>query len=339
MSELKPPQLQINPILDLFTNGQMQAALDALDTLSTDYPDDSLLLNIRGACYAGLGQKDAAVESYKKAVLLKPDYAKAHYNLGGAFQEIGKLDEAVKSYEIAIALEPENAEAHNNLGNVLRELDQLDAAIKSYEKALVINPDYVEAYYSLGLTFYDLGQLQDTVKSYKKVLSIKPDFAGMHNNLGNVYRELDELDAAVESYKKAIAIKADFFEAYFSLGIIYQGNKSAMMTAVLSRFSNGGPRHSCILKWDEYALVQVCLKILLDAPRFAPFFANPEFKTRISYLLDLFKETRNARAHRSYILPRYLMRYLTSVVEFVSFNEISVFVVATPKILLVYLIG
>ena len=222
MPPISPPQEQINPILELFTSGQMQQALNALDVLSRDYPDDSLLLNIRGACYAGLGQKDAAVESYKKAVLLKPDYAKAHYNLAGALQETGQLDEAVKSYESAITLEPDNAEAHNNLGNVYRELGQLDTAIKSYKKAIVINPDYVEAYYSLGLTFQDLGQLEDTVKSYKQVLTIKPDFAGMHNNLGNVYRELGELDAAVKSYKKAIVIKPDYAEAYFNQGITFQ---------------------------------------------------------------------------------------------------------------------
>jgi len=223
MSQLKLPQEKINPILELFTNGQIQEALDAVDVLSENYPDDSLLFNIRGACFAGLGQNDAAVESYKKAVLLKPSYAKAHYNLGGALQETGQLDEAVKSYESAIALEPENAEAHNNLGNVLRELAHLNAAIKSYKKAIVINPGYVEAHYSLGLTFYDLGQLQDTVKSYKQVLTIKPDFAEMHNNLGNVYRELDELDAALKSYQKAITIKPDFVEAYYSLGITLKG--------------------------------------------------------------------------------------------------------------------
>jgi len=233
MSQLKLPQEKINPILELFTNGQIQEALDAVDVLSENYPDDSLLFNIRGACFAGLGQNDAAVESYKKAVLLKPSYAKAHYNLGGALQETGQLDEAVKSYESAIALEPENAEAHNNLGNVLRELAHLNAAIKSYKKAIVINPGYVEAHYSLGLTFYDLGQLQDTVKSYKQVLTIKPDFAEMHNNLGNVYRELDELDAALKSYQKAITIKPDFVEAYYSLGVIYQ-ERSLLNDAVKS---------------------------------------------------------------------------------------------------------
>ena len=89
---MSPTQEQIDSTLELFTKGQMQEALDTLDILAKNYPEDALLFNIRGACYAGLGQKDAAVESYKKAVLLKPDYAKAHYNLGGALQEIGQLE-------------------------------------------------------------------------------------------------------------------------------------------------------------------------------------------------------------------------------------------------------
>jgi protein O-GlcNAc transferase len=222
MSSINPTQEQINSVVELFTKGQMLEAIDKLEVLANDFPEDALLFNIRGACYAGLGQKDAAVESYKKAALLKPDYAKAHYNLGGALQEICQLDDAVKSYERAIALEPENAEAHNNLGNVLRELEKLDAAINSYEQAIEINPNYVEAHYSLGLTFHDLGQLENTVNSYKQVVAIKPDFAGMHNNLGNVYIEQGELNDALKSYKKAIAIKPDFIEALYSLGMIYQ---------------------------------------------------------------------------------------------------------------------
>ena len=222
MSSINPTQEQINSVVELFKKGQMLEAIDKLEVLANDFPEDALLFNIRGACYAGLGQKDAAVESYKKAALLKPDYAKAHYNLGGALQEICQLDDAVKSYERAIALEPENAEAHNNLGNVLRELEKLDAAINSYEQAIEINPNYVEAHYSLGLTFHDLGQLENTVNSYKQVVAIKPDFAGMHNNLGNVYIEQGELNDALKSYKKAIAIKPDFIEALYSLGMIYQ---------------------------------------------------------------------------------------------------------------------
>ena len=215
-------QEQINPILELFNKGQAQKALDSIDIILKDYPNESLLFNIRGACYAALGQLDSAVENYEKAVYINPDYAKAHYNLGGAFQEIDQLDNSVMSYENALALEPENAEAHNNLGNVLKELNKLDAAVDCYKKAISINPNYIEAHYSLGLTLQDLSQLEDSVKSYEKVLHIKPDFVGMHNNLGNVYRELGELDRAVKCYKKALTIKPDFVEVYYNLGITFQ---------------------------------------------------------------------------------------------------------------------
>ena len=124
MTTDKLPQEQIDHILNLFKSDLIQQALDFIDTLSKDYPDESLLFNIRGACYAGLGQLDSAVQNYEKALSIKPDYAKAHYNLGGALQELDKLHDSAKSYENAIALEPENAQAHNNLAIVLRELDQ-----------------------------------------------------------------------------------------------------------------------------------------------------------------------------------------------------------------------
>ena len=159
MSQRNPPQEQIDYVLDLFKNNQIQHALDFIDTLSKDYPDESLLFNIRGACYADLGQLDIAVQSYEKALSIKPDYAKAHYNLGGALQELDKLHDSAKSYEHAIALEPENAQAHNNLAIVLRELDQLEEAESSCRKAIVLNPEYAEAHSSLSVILYAIGNL------------------------------------------------------------------------------------------------------------------------------------------------------------------------------------
>ena len=136
---------QVNSIIALFSIGQFQEALDKLLTLTKDYPNEPLLNNITGACYAGLGQLDAAVKYYEKAISLNFDYAKAHFNLGSALHELGQLEESVKSYESSIAIEPNYAEAHNNLGNILRELGQLEEAVFSYERALSLNPNYVEA--------------------------------------------------------------------------------------------------------------------------------------------------------------------------------------------------
>ena len=56
-------QEQINSIIALFSSGKTQEALDAVETLIKSYPNDPVLYNISGACYAGLGQFDAAVKN------------------------------------------------------------------------------------------------------------------------------------------------------------------------------------------------------------------------------------------------------------------------------------
>ena len=218
MTKVNPLQTEINSIIALFSSGQIQEALDAVGALIKDYPNESLLFNISGACYAGLGKFNAAVKHYEKAIAIKPDYSKAHFNLGVTLQELGQGDVAVQSYEKALVIEPDYAEAHNNLGIALKELEQLDAAVESFKKAIAIKPDYVEAHYSLGTTFQELNQLDDAVKSYKEVVTIQPDFAEMHNNLGVILNKLNQKDAALKSLERAVSIKPDFEEAHNNLG-------------------------------------------------------------------------------------------------------------------------
>jgi len=219
-NQLGPSQTEINSVIALYSNGKIQEALNTVETLIKDYPDEPLLCNINGACYASLGQFDRAITLYEQALTIKPDYAEAHYNLAGTLQELGQLNAAVKSYEKSLAIKPDYAEAHNNLGNVLKDLEQLDAAVKSYKNAIAIKPDYVEAHYSLGKTHQELGQLDDAVKSYNEVVDIEPNFAEMHNNLGVILKELNQKDAALKSLERAVAIKPDFAEAHNNLGNI-----------------------------------------------------------------------------------------------------------------------
>ena len=212
-------QVLINSVIELYSNGQVQEALDSVGDLIKDYPNEAILFNINGACYASLGQLDTAVKSYEKALDIKPDYADAHNNLAITFQELGQLDAAVKSYEQALAFKPDYAEAFNNLGIVLKELGQLDIALKSYEKILAIRPDFAEAHFNLAVTLQNLGRLDAAVKSYEQALAIKPDYADAHYNLGLALQNLGQLDAAVKSYEQALAIKPDYAEAHNNLGV------------------------------------------------------------------------------------------------------------------------
>jgi len=214
-----PPQAQIDAIIALHSQGQIQEALSASETLIKDYPNTPLLFNISGACYQVLGQMNASVKCYEQALAIKPDYAEVHSNLGSTLQKLRQLDAAVKSFEKALAIKPDYADAYYNLANTLHILGQLEAAVKHYEQALTIKPNYAEAHSNLGLTFHDLGQLDAAVKSFDKALAIKPDYAEAHYNFGNTLKELGQLEEAVKRYEQALTIKPNYAEAHSNLGL------------------------------------------------------------------------------------------------------------------------
>jgi len=65
--------------------------------LTKKYPEEAILFNIQGACYAGLENYKDAIESYEMAIVRNPNYAKAHFNLAGTLHEIEELDAAVEA--------------------------------------------------------------------------------------------------------------------------------------------------------------------------------------------------------------------------------------------------
>jgi tetratricopeptide (TPR) repeat protein len=171
-----------------------------------------------GVTYKELGRLDESEASYIQAIVLKPNYAEAHYNFGNTLKELGRLDEAEASYTQAIALKPGYAEAHSNLGVTYKELGRLDESEASYTQAIVLKPDYAEAYSNLGVTLKELGKLDESEASYTQAIVLKPDYAEAHDNLGNTLRELGRLDESEASYRQAIILKPDYFKAYYNLG-------------------------------------------------------------------------------------------------------------------------
>ncbi|MBT5796475.1 MAG: tetratricopeptide repeat protein, partial [Porticoccaceae bacterium] len=162
---------------------------------------------------------DAAIDSYKQAIKIKPDYAEAYGNMGIALKDKGEVDAAIDSYKQALKIKPDYADAYSNMGVALKGKGDLDAAIESYKQAIKIKPDYADAYSNMGIALKNKGELDAAIDSHKQAIKIEPDYAGAYNNMGVALYEKGELDAAIDSYKQAIKIKSDYADAYYNMGV------------------------------------------------------------------------------------------------------------------------
>ena len=106
-----PPSEQLQSIINLYSQGKLQKALSYTSRMLVQFPNSVILYNISGASNAGLMQFDAAIDSYKKAIKIKPDYADAYNNMGAVLKDKGDLEAAIDSCKKALKIKPEYAEA------------------------------------------------------------------------------------------------------------------------------------------------------------------------------------------------------------------------------------
>ena len=80
-----------------------------------------------------------------------PTDAKLNYNEGIDFYKLGMYERAVQSFRTAISVYPDYVDAYYNLGTVLEYLKQYAEALNVYKQVYVRNPNDYEVIYKLAL--------------------------------------------------------------------------------------------------------------------------------------------------------------------------------------------
>ena len=182
-------------------------------------PDDAYAHGVLGMVLRrGKGDNAAAEIECRAAILLKPDSAFHHCNLGDALHDQGKLDLAVAEYRQAIRLEPDNFVAYCNLGNALLDQGQLDEAVAACQESIRLKPDSAEAHNYFGAVLRQQKKRELAVTECREAIRLKPDLAEAHNSLGAVLQDQKKLDLATAEYREAIRLRPDYAEAHSNLG-------------------------------------------------------------------------------------------------------------------------
>lgn len=133
--------LLLRGLLEL-TENQAAAARATLGRVpvGNDVPYDVLCLC--GDALLDLGEPDAAIAAYDKAIAAAPHASHAFLRRGRARSGGGDVTGAIEDLLRATLLQPTLGEAHSALGDEYRAASMTDAAYASYRRALALDPGH-----------------------------------------------------------------------------------------------------------------------------------------------------------------------------------------------------
>ncbi len=138
-----------------------------------------------------LGNNEASIAAYLKAVELDPANFRAWFNLGIRYGKVLKNLDASKCFKKALQLRQEDAMCHYSLAVVSNLVGETDDAFKHYGEALRINPNFAEAHSNLAMLYYSIKRGKDTVRHLrlaKKLFEEQSDLQ-MVDNAKNILNE------------------------------------------------------------------------------------------------------------------------------------------------------
>ena len=148
-----------------------------------------------------------AIEAYRTAIGIKPDYADAYRELAESCQWIRQFDEAIRAFKQAIVLGNmayENlAETYHGLGKQNFAEENYTEAIECYHNAIVTDPKYNEVYRDLAVANDEEGNHELAVHWYERARSTRNN-PNLEYRLAKAYHRLGRYQDAVETYQKAI---------------------------------------------------------------------------------------------------------------------------------------
>jgi tetratricopeptide (TPR) repeat protein len=132
--------------------------------------------------------------------------------IGRGYRETGFLSEAIEEFKKAIAIDPQFPRVHFYLGltYLLRDgADKLGEAEQQFKMELAANPDEFFANYYLGIVAIVQRNWKPAVDYLEKASHLEPNNADPYFFLGQALAGLDKHEQAIEAFRKSIALNPD----------------------------------------------------------------------------------------------------------------------------------
>jgi len=187
-----------------------------------------------GNLNARLRRFPKAIQYFKKALELKPDYDLPVVNLANVYRQMGQDDDALAGYEHYLTIDPKNAHVRYQMGEIYLARHDRAKAEQNFRQAVEINPREAAALNALGVMAYERGDLAAAEREIRSALDVKKTVRLAHYNLALIAEERNDPQTAEAEYRKELELHPSAFKAAFNLSRLYerQGNRVAQIASL-----------------------------------------------------------------------------------------------------------
>ena len=190
--------------------------------------------NRTGAMLASKKDWDSAIEQFRKALALNPDFAEARFNLAGALGDKGEVERAVAEFGTLLSAHPEWISAYYELGGDLERLRRWDEAAQAYRQAIRLNPDFAQAHASMGAILFQQAEFKAAEGEFSRALELDPSNDVVRFNRASCLIRLGRSPEAVRELTVFIQRNRNSAVAHNLLGVAYA--QSGNLTAAVIQF-------------------------------------------------------------------------------------------------------
>lgn len=153
------------------------------------------------------GKVDDAIEKWKKARAINPDFDNPLIGLGWAYYGKREFGEATLYFEKMIEKNPKGYGGWNGLANCYKRMENKEKTIAAYDKCIEVMPDKIWGYANKAEYLWQ--NLKDTAGAvflYQKGAEVIPDGIEKFISLAGAYMAMNQTDKMIEYVDKALEI-------------------------------------------------------------------------------------------------------------------------------------
>ena len=169
----------------------------------------------------GMINLNTSIESFNSSLEIDYNQENTHMLMGYAFKQLDQTNHAINCFRNAININPDFFEAYMQLGHIFHLLEDTIALIY-YDNALKLKPADEMVLYNKALFYQTIESWNNALDAYAELHKVSPFHSSGHYNLGFIHMELKLYDIAVNNFSDAIYSNADFYEAYYSRGNCFE---------------------------------------------------------------------------------------------------------------------